>query len=57
MIDEVRKCPSIFNKLKIVPDNTDEYGNFYLSYVKTYLERDVNKLIRAKRLRLTAKLI
>ena len=31
MIDEVQKCPSIFNKLKIILDNTDEYGNFYLT--------------------------
>jgi uncharacterized protein len=31
MIDEVQKCPSIFNKLKIVLDNTDKYGNFYLT--------------------------
>lgn len=31
MIDEVQKCPSIFNKLKIVLDNIDEYGNFYLT--------------------------
>lgn len=31
MIDEVQKCPSIFSKLKIVLDNTDEYGNFYLT--------------------------
>ena len=31
MIDEVQKCPSIFNKLKILLDNTDEYGNFYLT--------------------------
>lgn len=31
MIDEVQKCHSIFNKLKIVLDNTDEYGNFYLT--------------------------
>ena len=31
MIDEVQKCPSIFNKLKVVLDNTDEYGNFYLT--------------------------
>lgn len=31
MIDEVQKCPSIFNKLKIVLDNTDSYGNFYLT--------------------------
>ena len=114
MIDEVQKCPSIFNRLKIVLDNTDKLSNFYLtgsqklqlmenvsdslagrivpmeeylgqrekhlkkygadiwatihrgsypelyanperewidyyqSYVKTYLERDVNKLIKAK---------
>ena len=31
MIDEVQKCPSIFKKLKIVLDNTDNYGNFYLT--------------------------
>lgn len=31
MIDEVQKCPSIFNKLKILLDNTEEYGNFYLT--------------------------
>lgn len=31
MIDEVQKRPSIFNKIKIVLDNTDEYGNFYLT--------------------------
>ena len=31
MIDEVQKCPSIFNKLKIVLDNTDSYGSFYLT--------------------------
>lgn len=31
MIDEVQKCPSIFNRLKIVLDNTDEHGNFYLT--------------------------
>ena len=31
MIDEVQKCPSIFNKLKIILDNTDKYGNFYLT--------------------------
>ena len=31
MIDEVQKCPSIFNKLKIVLDNADGYGNFYLT--------------------------
>ena len=31
MIDEVQKCPSIFNKLKITLDNTDTYGNFYMT--------------------------
>jgi predicted AAA+ superfamily ATPase len=31
MIDEVQKCPTIFNKLKILLDNTDNYGNFYLT--------------------------
>lgn len=31
MIDEVQKCPSVFSKLKIVLDNTDSYGNFYLT--------------------------
>ena len=31
VIDEVQKCPSIFNKLKIILDNTEEYGNFYLT--------------------------
>ena len=31
MIDEVQKCPAIFNKLKITLDNTDTYGNFYLT--------------------------
>ena len=31
MIDEVQKCPSIFNKLKILLDNTDGYGNFFLT--------------------------
>lgn len=31
MIDEVQKCSSIFNKLKIVLDNTDAYGNYYLT--------------------------
>lgn len=31
MIDEVQKCPSIFNRLKIVLDNTDSYGNFFLT--------------------------
>ena len=31
MIDEVQKCPSIFNRLKMVLDNTDNYGNFFLT--------------------------
>ncbi len=31
MIDEVRKCPTIFNRLKIVLDNTEEKGNFFLT--------------------------
>ena len=31
MIDEVQKCPSIFNRLKIVLDNTDRHGNFFLT--------------------------
>lgn len=31
VIDEVQKCPSIFNRLKIVLDNTENYGNFFLT--------------------------
>ena len=31
MIDEVQKCPTIFNRLKILLDNTDSYGNFFLT--------------------------
>lgn len=31
MIDEVQKFPSIFNKLKIILDNSESYGNFYLT--------------------------
>ena len=31
MIDEVQKCPSIFNRLKIVLDNTDRLSNFFLT--------------------------
>lgn len=31
MIDEVQKCPSIFNRLKIELDKTDKYGNYYLT--------------------------
>ncbi len=28
MIDEVQKCETIFNRLKIELDNTDSYGNY-----------------------------
>ena len=31
MIDEVQKCPGIFNRIKIILDNTDRCGNFYLT--------------------------
>ncbi|MBP5363156.1 MAG: ATP-binding protein [Ruminococcus sp.] len=31
VIDEVQKCPSIFNKLKIILDNSDDYGVFFLT--------------------------
>ena len=31
MIDEVQKCPSIFNKVKIILDNTEKKGNFYFT--------------------------
>ena len=31
MINEVQKCPSIFKRLKIVLDNTDNMSNFYLT--------------------------
>ena len=31
LIDEVQKCPSIFNKIKIILDNTDKMGNFFLT--------------------------
>ena len=31
MIDEVQKCPSIFNRLKIVLDGTDKLSNFFLT--------------------------
>ncbi|MBQ3519666.1 MAG: ATP-binding protein [Clostridia bacterium] len=31
MIDEVQKCPSVFNKLKILLDNSDDCGLFYLT--------------------------
>ena len=31
MIDEVQKCPSVFNRIKMIPDNTDKNGNFYFT--------------------------
>ena len=31
IIDEVQKCPTIFNRLKIVLDNTEKMSNFYLT--------------------------
>ena len=31
MIDEVQKCPTIFNRMKIILDNTETLGNFYLT--------------------------
>ncbi len=31
MIDEVQRCPSVFNKLKILLDNTESYGNYYMT--------------------------
>lgn len=31
MIDEVQKCTSIFNRLKIVLDSTEKCGNFFLT--------------------------
>jgi len=31
MIDEVQKCPSIFNRLKIALDNTEKLSNFFLT--------------------------
>ncbi|MBR6921194.1 MAG: ATP-binding protein [Clostridia bacterium] len=31
MIDEVQKCPSIFNRIKIILDNTDEKSNFFFT--------------------------
>lgn len=31
MIDEVQKCPSIFNKLKMILDNTEKLSNFFLT--------------------------
>ncbi|MBQ5988048.1 MAG: ATP-binding protein [Oscillospiraceae bacterium] len=73
MIDEVQKCPAVFNRLKIYLDNTDKCANFFLTDsqklqlmeeiseslagrvsiveldgLSTYLERDVNELIKAR---------
>ena len=31
LIDEVQKCPSIFNSLKIVLDKTDDTANYFLT--------------------------
>ena len=31
MIDEVQKCPSIFNRLKIIMDKSDRLSCFYLT--------------------------
>ncbi len=31
MIDEVQKCPEIFNKMKLILDGTDSYGRFFLT--------------------------
>ena len=31
VIDEVQKCPSIFNRLKIILDNTEQLSNFFLT--------------------------
>ena len=31
MIDEVQKCPTIFNRLKIVLDSTEKLSNFFLT--------------------------
>lgn len=31
MIDEVQKCPSIFRRIKMVLDNTDQMSNFYFT--------------------------
>jgi len=31
MIDEVQKCPSIFSRMKIILDNTESHGNFFLT--------------------------
>ena len=31
MIDEVQKCPSIFNRIKIILDNTEEKSNFFFT--------------------------
>lgn len=49
MIDEVQKCPSIFNKLKILLDNTDGYGNFFLTgSQKLQLMEDVSESLAGR---------
>ncbi len=48
-IDEVQKCPSIFNRLKIVLDNTDSYSNFYLTgSQKLQLMEDVSESLAGR---------
>ena len=32
MIDEVQKCPSIFNRIKIILDNTEKKSNFFFTF-------------------------
>ncbi|MBR1686856.1 MAG: ATP-binding protein [Clostridia bacterium] len=31
VIDEVQKCPAVFNRMKILLDNTETYGNIFLT--------------------------
>ena len=49
MIDEVQKCPSIFNRLKIVLDNTEELSNFFLTgSQKLQLMADVSESLAGR---------
>lgn len=49
MIDEVQKCPSVFSKLKIVLDNTDSYGTFYLTgSQKLQLMEDISESLAGR---------
>ena len=49
MIDEVQKCPSIFNRLKILLDNTDELSNFFLTgSQKLQLMADVSESLAGR---------